>query len=77
MLSHPRVVQVELDHFNQTITLVSQGSGDCNIVLYMADRPHIFDVIRVRVCSIVKPLSPVSLHLGGEVEFRVASTETH
>jgi len=46
------------------------------VVLYMADRPHIFDVIRVRVSSIVKPLSPVYLHLGGEVEFRVASTES-
>jgi len=68
-------VSVELDHFNQTITLTGQGSGDCNIVLYMADRPHIFDIIRVRVCSIVKPLSPVFLHLGGEVDFRVASTE--
>lgn len=77
VLSHPRVVSVELDYFNQTITLTGQGSGDCNIVLYMADRPHIFDVIRVRVCSIVKPLSPVYLHLGGEVEFRVASTENH
>lgn len=43
----------------------------------MADRPHIFDVIRVRVSSIVKPLSPVYLHLGGEVEFRVASTENN
>jgi len=43
----------------------------------MADRPHIFDVIRVRVSSIVKPLSPVYLHLGGEVEFRVASTESN
>jgi hypothetical protein len=58
------------------MTLVAHGSGDCNVVLYMTDRPRIFDVIRVRVSSIVKPLSPVFLHLGGEVEFKVASTET-
>jgi len=76
VLSHPRVVAVDLDPLKQTITLTSQGSGDCNIVVYMAGRPHIFDVIRVRVCSIVKPISPVYLHLGGEVEFRVASTES-
>ena len=76
MLSHPRVVEVQLDHYNQTMTLVAHGSGDCNVVLYMTDRPRIFDVIRVRVSSIVKPLSPVFLHLGGEVDFKVASTET-
>jgi hypothetical protein len=75
VISHPRVVSASLDHFNQTITLVGQGSGDSNIVIYMADRPQIFDIIRVRVSSIVKPLSPVSLHLGGEVEFRVANTD--
>jgi len=45
-------------------------------VLFLEDQPHIFDVIRVRVSSIVQPLSPVYLHVGGEVEFRVESTET-
>jgi hypothetical protein len=73
--SHPRVVSVQLDHYNQTMTLVSLGSGDCNVVLYLVDRQYIFDVIRVRVSSIVKPLSPVFLHVGGEVAFRVESTE--
>jgi hypothetical protein len=77
VLSNPRVASVKLDHFNQTLTLTSQGSGDCNVVLYMVDRPHIFDVIRIRVSSIVQPLSPVFLHLGGEVDFRVANTETN
>jgi len=68
-------VSVSLDHFNQTLTLTSQGSGDCNIMIYLEDHPHIFDIIRVRVSSIVKPLSPVLLHVGGEVDFRVQSTE--
>ena len=73
--SHPRVVSVQLDYYNQTMTLVSLGSGDCNIVLYLVERQYIFDVIRVRVSSIVKPSSPVFLHVGGEVDFRVESTE--
>ena len=75
-LSHPRVVSVQLDYFNQTMTIVSEGSGDCNIVVFLEDHPHIFDVVRVRVSSIVQPLSPVYLHLGGQVEFRVESTES-
>lgn len=74
-LSHPRVVSVQMDYYNQTMTIVSEGSGDCNIVVYLEDHPHVFDVIRVRVSSIVQPLSPVYLHVGGEVEFRVESVE--
>lgn len=58
------------------MTIVSEGSGDCNIVVFLEDHPHIFDVVRVRVSSIVQPLSPVYLHLGGQVEFRVESTES-
>ena len=53
--SHPRVVSVQLDHYNQTITLESLGTGDCNIVLFLEDRQHIFDVIRVKVSTMVKP----------------------
>lgn len=71
ILSHPRVVSAQLDQFNQTLTLTSQGSGECNVVVYLVDHPHIFDVIRVKVSSIVKPLSPVHLHLGGGVSFKV------
>lgn len=51
------------------------GSGDCNIFLFLEDHPHIFDVVRVRVSGIVQPLSPVFLHLGGEINFRVESTD--
>ena len=53
--SHPRVVSVNLDYYNQTMTLESLGTGDCNIVLYFQDRQHVFDVIRVKVSSVVRP----------------------
>jgi len=33
----------------------------------------VFDVVRVRVTSIVKPPSPVMLHVGGLVQFRIMS----
>merc|ERR1719491_2172191 len=51
------------------------GSGDCNIFLFLEDHPHIFDVIRVRVSGVVQPLSPVYLNLGGEINFRLESTD--
>ena len=51
------------------------GSGDCNIFLYLEDHPNIFDVIRVRVSGVVQPASPVHIHLGGEINFRVESTD--
>ena len=73
--SHPRVVSVQLDYYNQTVTLESLGTGDCNVVLYSIDRQHIFDVIRVKVSSVVKPQSPVFLHIGGDIDFRVDSPD--
>ena len=33
--SHPKVVAVNLDYYNQTMTLESLGTGDCNIVIYL------------------------------------------
>ena len=52
-LSHPRVVSAELDEFNQTLTLTSQGSGECNVVIYLVNNPAIFDIFKVRVATIV------------------------
>ena len=66
---------MQLDYYNQTLTLEGLGGGDCNIVLFLVERQHIFDVIRVRVSSEVRPKSPVYLHLGGEIEYRVDSTD--
>lgn len=76
-LSHPRVVTAELDHFNQTLTLSAQGSGECNVILYLLSNPlHVFDIFRVRVTSIVKPSSPVSLHVGGQVTFKLCDSSS-
>jgi hypothetical protein len=65
-LSHPRVVTASLDDFNQTLILKASGSGDCNVIVYLLSNPSlIYDVFRVKVTSIVKPPSPVSIHVGG------------
>ena len=74
-ISHPKVVSVYIDELSQTLTIKSQGSGECNILIYLVNRPQIFDVVKVRVSSIVRPLSPVYLHLGGEVNFRVINPD--
>lgn len=69
-LSHPRVVRAELDYTtNSTLKLHAQGPGECNIIVYLVNSPHIYDIIKVRVTSVVMPQSPVNLHVGGEVNF--------
>lgn len=35
------------------------------------------DVVRVRVSSVVRPLSPVYLHLGGTVEFKILDDDDY
>lgn len=64
-LSHPKVVSATLNDKNSTIALKAEGSGECNIVVYLLKQPHIYDIFKVRVSSVVKPISPVILHIGG------------
>lgn len=64
-LSHPRVVSAQLDKYNQTIMMRAEGSGESNVVVYLLKHPHIYDLFRVRVSTVVKPYSPVYLHVGG------------
>lgn len=74
-LSHPRVVKAKLDQYNSTLILEAQGNGECNVVVYLIERPEVFDVIKVRVTSVVSPGSPIMLHVGGEVLFQVIDDE--
>ena len=34
-LSHPRVASASLDEFNSTIMLKAEGTGDCNIKIFL------------------------------------------
>ena len=70
-LSHPRVLQADLDYYNSTLTVRALSLGVCNIHIYMTDQQYVFDLIKVHVTSIVDPPSPVFVHLGGSVQFRV------
>lgn len=74
-MSHPKVLQIHIDEMTQTLTINAQGSGDCSILVYLENNPLVFDVIKVRVSSIVRPLSPVFLHVGGQVEFKVTNPD--
>ena len=70
-LSHPRVVTASLNELNSTIHLTSHGTGECNIRIYMLNNPKIYDVFRVKVSSVVRPSSPVQIHLGASVSFKI------
>jgi len=45
------------------------------VVVFLQDRRDVFDVIKVRVTSVVSPTSPIILHVGGEVLFQVIDDE--
>ena len=49
----------------------AEGSGECNVMVYLVKSPHIYDVFRVRVSSVVKPFSPVHVHVGGNIQFKI------
>jgi hypothetical protein len=66
-LSHPKVVSARLDQYNSTIIMNAEGSGECNVLVYLIKNPQIYDVFRVRVSSVVKPYSPVHVHVGGDI----------
>ena len=58
-LSHPRVVTASLDHYNSTINIKAEGTGECNVLIFLVKNPNIYDVFKVKVSSVVKPYSPV------------------
>lgn len=70
-LSHPRVVSASLDQYNSSIALRAEGSGECNVIVYLVKQPHIYDIFKVRVSSVVKPHSPVQVHVGADIKFKI------
>lgn len=65
--SHPQYVKAALDIYNQTLSLFALKIGEANIkVKYSNDT---FDVIRVKVVSSIKPVSPVHAHVGASIKF--------
>ena len=49
----------------------AEGSGECNVLVYLVKHPHIYDIFRVRVSSVVMPYSPVQVHVGGQIKFKI------
>lgn len=43
--------------------------------VYLVNNRNVFDVFKVKVSTIVRPLSPVYLHLSGEISFKVINPE--
>ncbi len=74
-LSHPRVLSASLKEFNSSIILKAEGSGECNVVVYLLKQPQIYDIFKVRVQSVVKPHSPVNVHVGGEISFKIMNED--
>lgn len=45
------------------------------MLIYLLNDPKIFDVIKVRVATLVQPSSPVHLHQGSDVQFKIVNEQ--
>lgn len=68
--SHPRVLQAILDFYNSTLSIRAIGLGESTLHLYLTGENYIFDIIKVHVTSVIEPMSPVFVHLGGTIQFK-------
>jgi nuclear pore complex protein Nup210 len=68
-VSNSRVLQASLENRNTTLKIYSQYAGDTIVKVFLNKNPKVKDVLKISVNSVMKPVSPVLLHLGGEVQF--------
>eukprot|EP01022_Parablepharisma_sp_SALTPOND_P034856 TRINITY_DN932_c0_g1_i1.p1 TRINITY_DN932_c0_g1~~TRINITY_DN932_c0_g1_i1.p1 ORF type:complete len:2036 (-),score=158.71 TRINITY_DN932_c0_g1_i1:14-6121(-) len=71
-ISHPRVLRADLDYYNGTLTVRALSLGTSNIHIFMPGRERTFDLVKVHVTSIIEPVSPVFVHIGGTVQFKTS-----
>ena len=68
-VSNSKVLTASLENRNSTLRIYSQYAGDTIIKVFLNKNAKVKDVLKVSVTSVMKPVSPVHLHLGGEVQF--------
>jgi nuclear pore complex protein Nup210 len=69
-VSDSRVVHAVLEKSNSTLHLRTQYVGSTLVKVYLIDRPEVYDLFQVTVSSVMKPMSPLHLNLGGEATFQ-------
>ena len=76
-ISHPKVLNAKLDYFNSTISISAVGLGASVIHVYYTDKERLLlDIIKIHVSSIIEPIGPIEVHLGGTVKFKTTSNYT-
>lgn len=68
-VSNSRVLQATFENRNTTLKIYSQYVGETIVKVFLNKNPSVKDIIKVSVTSVMKPVSPISLHLGGEIQF--------
>lgn len=61
-----------MDYYNASLTVRALGLGSSNIHVFIPGKEYIFDLIKVHVTSIIEPVSPVFVHVGGTVQFKAS-----
>ena len=65
--SNPNVIEGHISVDKKYLTLKAKSEGTSLVKLYLDDNPGIYDVFYVSVGSIIKPVSPVKVHVGGKI----------
>ena len=74
-------MSAELGENSQSLTLKSQGPGECLVLLFLdGHRETIYDIFMVRVATIVEPSpggtgEPVRLHVGSTATFTLVNDQ--
>lgn len=69
--THGSIVSLEVDQETQSLIIRGLNKGETLVYVHLAQNPNIFDVFKVRVGSLVTPVSPVKVHVGGTVKFKI------
>ena len=68
--SHPHVVHVDLNNRNHSVVLRALSAGEANIMFMLQDDDSVFDVVRVRVLTLLEPRSPINVVRGAIIKLR-------
>ncbi len=71
--SNQKVLTGELTERNSVLHIRAKSQGVSICTVYLIDNPMIFDIFVVMVGSVITPISPVSIHEGGSIQFSVTS----
>lgn len=69
-VTDPQTVTAELSADKEEIILRGSRSGQSQLYISVVGQPDIYDVVSIHTMILLEPLSPVEVHVGGNIQFR-------